>query len=364
MASEVLNKPLCPAGVAKGTRPPERILSDEEVARYATSQGLDATQMELVNAGTNRLYRLGDSDGRLFWLKCGARRRDPEGDLLAEGLFHLGAQIADLDIPVAHAILHDRERDVLVTRHVSGVSARDVIDERSGDAGAEMLHTLGQTIARLHHRVNAPTVCKMLSRQLTCPLPSITPLSPQEYANQSLGSLHLLRMVYADSQWRHRLNLFRQGWRTLAPIHGDLRSDNLIYDKTHGFTVLDWEYACMGDPLYDVGMFMADRIEHGVGEVLRSTTKNNVMPSTLVWESLSQALTQIRPFWAGYVDVNKAIDRTSLIIVWAMAGAGLLHRVFGASMLRQRLVKQDFVMLSLARTLTLSPNRLIRGLMQ
>ena len=118
----------------------------------------------------------------------------------------------------------------------------------------------------------------------------------------------------------------------------------------------------MGDPLYDVGMFMADRLEHSVGATLRAAQGRDVSARDLVWESLSSALKQIRPFWFGYSERSAALADADKVVVWAMAGAGLLHRVFGASLMRQRLAKQDFTMLSLARTLTISPNRFAKGL--
>ena len=211
MAPEVLNEHQPPAGAVPGPHPPAGVLPDDEVAAFAISNGLDPTGMKLMDAGTNRLYRLADREGQVVWLKCGARRRDREGDLLAEGLFYLGSQMAKLEIPVPRAVLHDRERDVLVTRDMPGTAGRKILDSLTTDTSEAVLHALGDSLAQIHSSINADTVRKMLSRQLDCPLPFIAPLSTLEYANQSIGSLHLLRTIYADSQWRQKLELLQGG---------------------------------------------------------------------------------------------------------------------------------------------------------
>jgi aminoglycoside phosphotransferase (APT) family kinase protein len=48
----------------------------------------------------------------------------------------------------------------------------------------------------------------------------------------------------------------RQSATTL--IHRDFRTGNYMVDEGGLTAILDWEFACWGDPLYDIGWFCAE----------------------------------------------------------------------------------------------------------
>jgi aminoglycoside phosphotransferase (APT) family kinase protein len=72
--------------------------------------------------------------------------------------------------------------------------------------------------------------------------------------------------------WLDRLKLSRPGlewalrWcelhipkpRETVLIHRDFRTGNYMVDHGHLTAILDWEFACWGDPMFDLGWFMAE----------------------------------------------------------------------------------------------------------
>jgi aminoglycoside phosphotransferase (APT) family kinase protein len=73
-------------------------------------------------------------------------------------------------------------------------------------------------------------------------------------------------------EWLDRLKLPRPGlewalrWcelhipkpRETVLIHRDFRTGNYMVDHGHLTAILDWEFACWGDPMFDLGWFMAE----------------------------------------------------------------------------------------------------------
>jgi aminoglycoside phosphotransferase (APT) family kinase protein len=85
-------------------------------------------------------------------------------------------------------------------------------------------------------------------------------------ADFALAEVALLR------DWLDRLKLSRPGlewalrWaelhipaaRETALIHRDFRTGNYMVEEGRLTAILDWEFACWGDPLFDIGWFMAE----------------------------------------------------------------------------------------------------------
>ncbi len=68
--------------------------------------------------------------------------------------------------------------------------------------------------------------------------------------------------AYADAARRAAAVEPRNRGRRLCLCHNDLLSANFIYDGSR-LRIVDWEYAGMGDPLFDLGNFAAN---HGLDE--------------------------------------------------------------------------------------------------
>lgn len=135
--------------------------------------------------------------------------------------------------------------------------------------GFLMDHVPGETIARKLLRDAAFAVVRQrLAREAGAILARLhaidvaaLPALPVLSAVDELAELH--RSYEADGQSRPVYELAFRWLRTHAPsppsptrlVHGDFRTGNLIVGPDGIRAVLDWELACLGDPVRDLGWF-------------------------------------------------------------------------------------------------------------
>ncbi len=128
-----------------------------------------------------------------------------------------------------------------------------VVKVTTDDARAGLTRQLVREMARIH--AVTPVNARM---SLTC--------LGKPPADFPIAEITLLR------DWMDRLRLLRPGlewalrWcelhclkpRETTLIHRDFRTGNYMVDDGQLTAVLDWEFACWGDPLFDIGWFMAE----------------------------------------------------------------------------------------------------------
>lgn len=59
------------------------------------------------------------------------------------------------------------------------------------------------------------------------------------------------------------LGSMRDAWRSTHLVHGDLRWANCLVDGAGGVVLVDWEYAGLGDPAWDLGCALAEHLAWG-----------------------------------------------------------------------------------------------------
>jgi thiamine kinase-like enzyme len=80
----------------------------------------------------------------------------------------------------------------------------------------------------------------------------------------------------------------------LRPCHNDLLNANFIDDGTR-IRIVDWEYAGMGDPYFDLGNFSINHeLEHDADVVLLEAYAGEVRPATLARITLMRVLSDFR----------------------------------------------------------------------
>ncbi|HYZ86629.1 MAG TPA: aminoglycoside phosphotransferase family protein [Bryobacteraceae bacterium] len=73
----------------------------------------------------------------------------------------------------------------------------------------------------------------------------------------------LLIKLAQSPLYRQAFRRAQLDWRPICLVHGDLRLSNVLVDRTGekaGVKLIDWELACVGDPAWDVGSFLADAV--------------------------------------------------------------------------------------------------------
>jgi aminoglycoside phosphotransferase (APT) family kinase protein len=132
---------------------------------------------------------------------------------------------------------------------------------------------LGPKVVKTISDSERPALTRQLARELSR-IHSVTPAT----ASVTLACLGNPPVDFAIAEialmrdWLDRLGLSRPGlewalrwcelhipkpWETTL-IHRDFRTGNYMVDQGQLTAVLDWEFACWGDPLFDIGWFMAE----------------------------------------------------------------------------------------------------------
>ncbi|HWH00060.1 MAG TPA: aminoglycoside phosphotransferase family protein [Pilimelia sp.] len=130
------------------------------------------------------------------------------------------------------------------------------------DAGTAF-DALGACLADLHALPVREHAARHPDRHVRFPIPSMTRLTPREYAlgygTDFAEYAAVMQAIDAD------LAGLRDSWAPSAYIHFDLRDDNVLFGAAHpAVWIIDWELAGFGDPGYDVGTVAGQMLCHRI----------------------------------------------------------------------------------------------------
>jgi aminoglycoside phosphotransferase (APT) family kinase protein len=126
-----------------------------------------------------------------------------------------------------------------------------VVKELTEEARPKLTERLARELARIHTIAPPRKDLAFLGKP------------PADFAlaevNLMRGWLDRLKLAKPGLEWALRwseLHIPRPRETTL--IHRDFRTGNYMVDDGHLTAILDWEFACWGDPMFDIGWFMAE----------------------------------------------------------------------------------------------------------
>ncbi len=229
------------------------MLEQHEVAVYllerrlVSRRSIVAGRLRIEDASSrNRNFRVSGAPGESYLIKQGIAA-DSGWTLANEVALYarLAGRVAW--VPRLHAF--DEERGLLVIEWIEG----GVDLDRRGRISRALAAALGRALAELHAiapdaeelRRDAPWV---LSLQRP-------PLEALRYL--SAAGAELVKVLQADAAVVRALDELRDGWRTEALVHRDVKRANCV---AHGarIALVDWEMAGWGDPACDAGSVLAE----------------------------------------------------------------------------------------------------------
>jgi thiamine kinase-like enzyme len=145
------------------------------------------------------------------------------------------------------------ENRVIVIEALKGFQPFSEALVSSNEQSNELLTALGHRLATLH---GARPDCNMLRARYPWVLGVADGMVPDMLApDPEIGQL--VSEIEADSLLRSPMEELREAWRATAPMHGDVKFDNILVrfsvrDSKPHIALIDWELAGLGLPAWDL----------------------------------------------------------------------------------------------------------------
>lgn len=161
----------------------------------------------------------------------------------------------------ARVLGHDEERLTMAFECIpSAADFGEAIRERR--VATADIQVAARSVAALHSADVADPSALDIS------LPDLPPADgaalPLEAAEEAtLGELEMWRLLQRDVALLHQVQELTKTNPTPAPIHGDLRGDQMVIRGDEGW-IIDWEELRWGDPARDIGSLCGELLYHNL----------------------------------------------------------------------------------------------------
>jgi thiamine kinase-like enzyme len=216
---------------------------EEVITRIPGWVGANVTTSPLGGGITNLNYRV-DVNGESFVIRLPGKESERLG---IDRRREYACTVAASQSGVAPEVVHFLETDgVLVTRFVAG---RGLSSEEIGRA--DSIKRVAESLQRYHGGTAFPGTFSAFQ-------------TVQEYLQLSRPQAPLPPAIDSMVERAEAVDrAMRAAPRPLRPCHNDLLLANFI-DDGERLRIVDWEYAAMGDPFFDLGNFA---VHHGLSEI-------------------------------------------------------------------------------------------------
>lgn len=170
----------------------------------------------------------------------------------------------ELQAQIPRALLIDDQEEALAVEFVPASVAMFQALQAFPTQASTVGRRLGEFLARLHGATAALETCKsVLSHDAPWALRLHRP-GAASFRLVSPGSYRCLKALQRHGELCAAMQRLHDDWRGDCLIHGDIKSDNLLFSvASHGATqaldrlfVVDWELCQIGDPAWDIAGFL------------------------------------------------------------------------------------------------------------
>ena len=199
------------------------------------------------------------TSGAREYLVKQVKKWDSEGraSLEREAAVYLQARTNPGFAPVAalapQSYAWDPADSVLILEYLPGHTEMHDLPDRFAPGFARMA---GQAMREFHRGMRTKEHSSLFPAEIPWQL-SMHETKEEDLADESAGRRELLRAIKKYSDFGHALDHLRAEWRAETVIQGDWKLDNCLISADRGrLRVVDWEFACWGDPLWDLGTLL------------------------------------------------------------------------------------------------------------
>jgi hypothetical protein len=250
--------------------------------------------------------------------------------------------------------LAQRSRDLRAALHPSKIPSLDV------------MVWLGESLSALH--ATAPSA--LGEEAILHPPPWVLLLSrprPTLLRELSFGNHELIRLLQKDRHIEEGMRRLRRDWRQACPIHFDLRFENVVVEpaddgSSRGGSLVDWEFAGIGDPRWDVACVLAECLALWIQSTSGSSDRKGGADPATAARPLVAFRDPLRGFWRRYLSrygpPNDFLDGCI-----GFCAARLIQLAYEMTQGSGRLTMHAALMLQSASNLLASPPEMARQLL-
>ena len=232
---------------------------------------------------------------------------------------------------------------------------------RRASVRAEVLGgLLGRAFASIH--VAVPRTA-MPTALLAPQLPWILQLEHTDANDIEQAAMRrLLDLIEEEPALGAALRQIAVDWQGETFIHGDAKLDNVLVrmNRTPRLWLIDWAFACEGDPAWDIGSVIRSclllwifGIAFRRDEPLQAAAERSVFPLTLVREFTTS-------FLAAYLDARALTGvraRAFLLRAFRYAGASMVQSALADARSRERFTLRQLSMLQMSTNMMEHPDQ-------
>ena len=240
-------------------------------------------------------------------------------------------------VPVVYR--YDAREDLLILELIPGAEDLYQYHARRGYFAVSLATRVGTALSCLH-RLTTRTVPQLSSAAFAASRPWVLDLDRPHleiFREISSANVQLMRIMQSSSELTRLLREMREDWRADALIHNDIKWDNCLVFSSHEsgrrtrLKIIDWEFAAVGDPCWDVGSMFSNYLSFW----LMSIPITGEEPPDRFLELSSHKLQDMQPamraYWRSYVrglELDAAECNERLLRAVRYAAARLLQTAF------------------------------------
>lgn len=303
-----------------GSTEGHRRLDVEQIVPYLLEQGLLTREalvndrVEIISASRRNSNFIVKSQTGPSYLVKQASDADTRQTVANEATIYRQVQLLFPEqqaSPLPHLHVYDRESDALVLDYVvESVSLLEAARERNRFS-IRVAEQLGASLSRIHSRAVPDHGTYSSHRDSNASPPwALSALTSPEIGilgDISHANLRLLEMIHRYAAFSTSLDELHKEWCPRTLIHHDLKFDNILvhvrgrpFDGGGRVRIVDWEFAALGDPCWDLGSVLADYLSFWLFSipVISSASPDDMLK--LARCPLSRIRPSMESFWQSY----------------------------------------------------------------
>ena len=369
---------LTPAHAANTPKVASQMLTPARLIPYLLRRRLLSSRSILASEGVrvessdrrnHNLHVTGPSDESYF-VKQGRDGRDEAGSLANEARAYaafktLGQNVAGRYLPHCHG--YDAEKRILVLQSVANAEDLWSYHTRLGRFPKNVATAIGKAFGEVHEATSTWAAAGNSPVPFPSPRPFVLQLRAP--ASSILGGispagLKLLKLIQRHELFDRTFTELEAEWSVETLIHGDVRLRNVLVHRNdtrgrvRGIKLIDWEFASLGDPRWDVGSFFGSYLSLWATSV--PVTRNDRADALieLAKYPLQRIKVATEAFWSGYRSARHwedSFDAEWLIQAVRFAAANLIHTAYELALRVNELTTEIAVLLQLSLNLLEQP---------